>query len=199
MKLANHADQFVHLALVQAGHHLIEQDHLGAEGHGTAHFEPAPLGQRQLAGQHIGAGSQPDLLEHDIGALARVALPPVVQKRADHHVLDHREGHQRLGDLERASQAALGALVGPQFVDHFALQPDLAGGGFQLPGQQVEQRRLAGSVGPDDADDLARRHIEAHVVDGGQAEEALADVLDLEERGAHLRPSRWSRPPRRRW
>jgi hypothetical protein len=47
-------------------------------------------------------------------------------------------------------------------------------------GDQLEQRRFTGAVGADDADDGARRDVEAQVVDQ-QAVARLADVLELDD------------------
>src|SRR5690606_16214327 len=48
----------------------------------------------------------------------------------------------------------------------------------------LEQRRLACAVGADDADDRARRHDEAQVVDQQAVAEALGDVLELHDLAA---------------
>ena len=45
----------------------------------------------------------------------------------------------------------------------------------------VEQRGLAGAVGPDDGEQLAAVDLEADAVDGHQAAEALGHVLEDEE------------------
>ena len=45
----------------------------------------------------------------------------------------------------------------------------------------AEQRRLAGAVGADDADDGACRHLEAEVVDQHAVAEALGDALELDD------------------
>ena len=49
-------------------------------------------------------------------------------------------------------------------------------------GEHVEERRLAGAVRPDQADDRALRHREVDVVDGDEAAELLAEPLGLEQR-----------------
>src|SRR3546814_10990907 len=49
-------------------------------------------------------------------------------------------------------------------------------------GEAVEQRRLAGAVGADDAGDLGRAGGEGDVVDGQQAAEAHGQVLDRQQR-----------------
>jgi ATPase subunit of ABC transporter with duplicated ATPase domains len=50
---------------------------------------------------------------------------------------------------------------------------------------------LTGFIRPEDAQDLAWLHVERHVAHGGQAAEALGQVLDFEQRRGHgdtLRP-----------
>ena len=51
------------------------------------------------------------------------------------------------------------------------------------PGDDAQQRRLAAARGPEEADELARAHGEAHVLQGDEAPELLADVLEDEEVG----------------
>ncbi len=58
--------------------------------------------------------------------------------------------------------------------------------GPQVPGDEVEERGLAGAVGPDDGADRALRHREAHAAYGLEAVEALGDVADLKH-GRSLR------------
>ena len=83
----------------------------------------------------------------------------------------------------------------------------LAGRHRQRAGQQVEHGRLAGAVGPDQADDLAGVHVEAHVVDRHQAAEALDRAVDRQDAAcrapaacdaAAARPARAARLARRR-
>ncbi len=50
------------------------------------------------------------------------------------------------------------------------------------PAHGVQERRLPGAVGADEADDLAREHVERHVVDGDDAPEAHGQLLALQER-----------------
>ena len=48
--------------------------------------------------------------------------------------------------------------------------------------QHVEERGLAGAVGPDDAEDLALAHLEADVRQGLQTDERLRDAAHVEQR-----------------
>ena len=113
-------------------------------------------------------------------------------QRADHDVLGHGEIGEGLELLEGARDAAAGDAVGPQAGDLAAVEEDAAGVGRLEAGDQVEQRRLAGAVGADDAEDLALVDIEGDVGVGGEAAEALGHAFDVEQQ-AHVRL-----PPRRR-
>ena len=83
-------------------------------------------------------------------------------------------------------------LAGLELRDVGALERDPAGVGVVEPADHVEQRGLARPVGPDDGEDLALAHVEAHAVDRLHAAEGLGDLADLELR-AHGGPSR--QPP----
>ena len=79
--------------------------------------------------------------------------------------------------------------IGPQAGDIAAVQEDAAGVGRLEAGDQIEQRRFAGAVGTNDADDLALVHIEGDVSVGGQAAVALRQALNVKEQ-AHGVPAR---------
>src|SRR5437899_818786 len=60
--------------------------------------------------------------------------------------------------------------------------PDGAGRGPEHAGDAVEQRRLAGTVGANDPEDLTRGDSEADVVEGVHAAELHAEAVELERR-----------------
>src|SRR4029079_19377031 len=94
----------------------------------------------------------------------------------------------------RAPHAEAADVVRRQPRDVAALEQDGAGVGAQMAGDQVEQRGLAGAVGPDDGGDLALGHAHAGVVDGQEAVEGFAQAADLEHQAA--RRSRRAALPR---
>src|SRR6185312_549860 len=69
-----------------------------------------------------------------------------------------------------------------------SFEPDLAVVGRMHARDALDQRRLARAVVAQERHDLARSDLPAHVVDGGQAAEALGEVADREDRIAHSRP-----------
>ena len=62
--------------------------------------------------------------------------------------------------------------------------------GLLLADDHAEQRRLAGAVGADDADDAAARQVEGQVLDQQLVAEGLAHVLGLDDDVAQARPRR---------
>ena len=75
--------------------------------------------------------------------------------RADQQVLEHGEVLERLRDLVRAADAGAAARVRRQPRDVAAVEPDRRRRPARAAGDQVEQRRFAGAVRPDDAERLA--------------------------------------------
>ena len=107
--------------------------------------------------------------------------------KRDAHIVQHGQVFEQADVLEGARDAQVGDLVG--FFAHqlgFA-QPDAAFGGFVHAGDQVEDCRLAGAVGPDDADQLARVHRQAEVIHRAQPAEVMGHVINLQQR-RHGRP-----------
>ena len=99
--------------------------------------------------------------------------------RAEHVALLRHEGEAEPADVRRVQPG-----------DVAILEPHMAGSRPQQPGDQLEQRRLAGAVRADQGDDLARldpQRRPAHDLVGRAV--AAAQVGDLEE--AHLRPPRF--------
>src|SRR5262249_59414028 len=85
-----------------------------------------------------------------------------------------------LDDLERARESQARDLVGRQSGDVVALEAYTALLGTVIAGDHVEQRRLAGPVGSDDAEQVAGADHEAHRAHRGEPTEALGDRLKRE-------------------
>src|SRR5690606_3874487 len=88
--------------------------------------------------------------------------------------------------IDRAGEAALPAV-----------EPDLAGIGLVHAGDALDQRRFAGAVVAEKRHHLAREDVEAHLVDGNEAAEALGELADREDRIAHADSLPLSRPTMR--
>jgi len=147
---------------------LVEHQHVAALGQGLGQVQPAALAARQAAdllllvialeveAAQIGAAGHHELADDDVVQPARHVLP------------------NRLFILQ-----ALAALVDEGQLRRLA-DLDFAAVGLLLALDHAEQRRLAGAVGADDADDGARGHLEAELVDQQPVAEALADGVEFE-------------------
>jgi hypothetical protein len=70
--------------------------------------------------------------------------------------------------------------------DRLAVEGDAAGRRGREAGDDVEERRLAGAVGPDEAVDPARPQPQAHVPQRLEAPKHLSDAPQLKHRGPAL-------------
>ena len=73
------------------------------------------------------------------------------------HVLEDGQAAEEVGDLERPRQAEPRPAMRGHPRDVLAEELDAAAGRAQLARDEAEERGLAGAVGPDDRDPLARR------------------------------------------
>ena len=179
------------LRMRQPGHRLVGDQELGLGRHGARELELAHLDLGEVAREFVGAVDQADEAEQ-LGAarvglrgseMAALARGDRVEQRHPQIVGD-RHAHERARQLEAAREPEPGALVRGQPVELPAVEAHRAGLVGERAAQAVDQRALARSVRPDQADALARRDVEVDAVERDEAAEALAEAFDLEE-GAH--------------
>jgi hypothetical protein len=101
---------------------------------------------------------------------------------ADGAIALDRHVHQRLHDLMGASEPAARDQERLCAGDVGAAKNNLSGLRRVDAVDQIEQRRFASAVRPDQAQNFALAQHEAQVVHGLQAAEALADVVELQDR-----------------
>ena len=90
---------------------------------------------------------------------------------------------ERLHELERTREPEPADCVRGLTRHVMPREENAAVVGPVVAGDHVEEGRLAGAVRPDDPEDLARRHREAHVRHSGESAEALGHALELQDRG----------------
>src|SRR5258706_8885738 len=134
--------------------------------------------------------------QKDLQKCARYASP--VRQQIVGHALEQK---QHAVPARDAARAALGQ--GAQLFPHAGiteLQRDASLTRLVEAGDAVEHRRLAGAVRPDQCGDVATSGRERKIVDGHQAAEAHAEVLDAQH-GREVRGSSrlaWARAGSRR-
>ena len=124
---------------------------------------------------------QAHALQHVIGH-AHGCCPPqtlLAEQRADQDIVTDVQPGKGLSDLEGARDAQPGPAMGGQTANIMPLIQHGAGGWRQRAADQVDQRRLTGAVGADDAQHLAPAHRDTEIVHGGQATEVLAHANEL--------------------
>src|SRR3954451_8744193 len=108
--------------------------------------------------------------------------------RADHDVLENGQMREKAEALERARDAEARELARLDAAQRLVapLQPSLVGAGE--PADDVEQRRLAGAIWSDDADDLVLGDGRRDIRQRREPAEADGDPLHLEQRSHARRP-----------
>ena len=180
---------------------------------GVEHEQAAQLQQLLLA-----AGKRPAVFVaqvvdgeelQDLHRLCVEVLPAPARvhgERRHVEVLEHGHATEGAGHLEGAADPGLRHQVGGQVVDARVVEIDGAAGGLDRAVQHVGERRLAGAVGADQADQLGALHPEADALEHMEAAEVLVDAVDVQiDHGAltpfpdaAARPCAWRRSPRRR-
>ncbi len=109
----------------------------------------------------------------------------------DQHVGEHRLAVECNGGLKRASESKPRNLMRAQTLDLAAFELDGSARGVVDTRDAVEQRRLAGAVGPDDRIDLAGLNGKTQIADREQPSVGLADLLALKDRHLSLFDGCW--------
>src|SRR3974390_2428272 len=105
--------------------------------------------------------------------------------QSESEVVEHVEVEKQRRDLERAREPKPAALIGRQMGDLRLRKPDVALIGKRLAAQLRDKRRLAGTVRTDDGVQFSLVHGQGEIVGGDDADEALGEMLDLQQRRAH--------------
>ena len=128
-----------------------------------------------------------DLLAQRAAAPDERGERPVAQVEvsAEHQVVDQGEVREQLDALEGAGHAERRDVVRSHADDLLAGEANAALLRPVDAGQDVEDGRLAGAVGTDDREQLARLDGERDTVDRDHAGEPQRHVADIEDRRAH--------------
>ena len=156
-------------ALGHARGRLVEADHPRRDREDRRELDDAPGAGRELGDEPVRVPPEPEEVDQlrGFGPLRPLGAGRVrqVQQRSPErrplaglerelHRLAHRQLGKQRGGLERAAQARVRSAVRREVRDVPAEEVDPALARDVAP-DRVEQRRLAGAVGPDEPDDLA--------------------------------------------
>ncbi|CAJ7141519.1 Uncharacterised protein [Burkholderia pseudomallei] len=153
---------------VEVVRRLVEQQHVAAGDQRLREVQAAAFAAGQVADDLLLVAAL-EVEAADVRARRRLVPADRQHVGAARDFLEHR-----LRAVER-----IAALVDVREL-HRRPQHDFARVRLFLAGQHLEQRRLAGAVRADDADDRAGRDLEVQVVDQQAVAERFADVLELD-------------------
>src|SRR5690606_13189753 len=107
-----------------------------------------------------------------------IALRP---HRSRQQVLVDGLAQEQIGDLEASAQAVPIDFLRIAVIDALAVEPDLAGGDREPPGNQVEYGGLARTIGPDHRQPFPFAHSQVQAPNDLGLAELLVHVLQFED------------------
>ncbi len=173
-----------------AGHRLVEQHHFRIERQRRRDFERALAPVRHLDRGRLRKLAQADIVEQFMGAAVetvehRFGTPEiegvsVLTLQRDPDVLQRRQMRKHRRNLERAHQPETRHIGRRQRGDILALVQDLPGRRPQELGQEIEARRLAGPVRPDQRMNTATANPQIDTANGKEPREFLGQSVGFE-------------------
>src|ERR1017187_10516698 len=180
-----------------AGHRLVQQQQLRLGHQGPHELDEPPLTTAQGPGVVIRDVLEPEAAQDVPGEVYQLGLPArpgtltaegggdalaPPWRRADQEVLEDRQAAEHVGLLEGPHDAVPGDHVRPLADDLPPVETDRSPRRARDTADQVDHRRLAGPVRPDQARDRAPAHVEGRVLHGEHAAEVAGQALDTEQR-----------------
>ena len=106
------------------------------------------------------------------------------EHRGEYHIIEHAAVGEGTRDLVGAGEPEpCDAMRGPA-LDRLTLEYDASAVKLVMPAHHIDQRRLAGAIGSEQAEDLSTIDIQIDPVERLNAGEALADVAKVKQPGA---------------
>src|SRR5205823_6437708 len=175
----------------ESGEDLIEEEDPRAGRENPSEFEPLPLLDRQVGRGDVLLARQAYEAEDPTRRLHRLRqVPGLVAsiKRGYGNVLPAGHREEGPGDLVGLRDPGRHDPMGRQAVDPPAVQSDFSLRWFRESRDQVQERRLPGSVRPDQAEDVPLLQRQGDAAHGAHAAEGLVDVRDGERSLHSIRP-----------
>ena len=172
------AQQFrhrVHLLVADAAGGFVEEQQPRSRDQGPRQLDPLLDAEGKRRHRPLGVGGKPDEVDYLQGSLARRGLgrhrggqrdgslhpsAPRLHVVADEHVVEHGHGPEQGDVLERAREAVPDDVVRPDRLHGVSVDEYRAVARAVYAGDDVEERRLARAVRPDERDDLPGLDVE---------------------------------------
>ena len=169
---------------VECAERFVEQQYAGFDRERAGKRDALTLSARQLVRIAVGQPVELYQLEQLVHLAANLRLAGALGARAhpqaEGHVLEDRHVAEQRVVLEHETYLAIAHMaVGGVF----AMKQDLPGiDGFEA-GDHSQQRGLSAPGGPEQRQQLAGAHLQAHVVERGEIAEAAIHVADIDAHG----------------
>ena len=201
-----------YLRLGKARRGLVHEHEARLRREGPSHSQPALVAVRQRRGGLVRIRGEPEQAHELVRPPRRFPPGGADPERRDLDVLPHREAAEGVRVLEGTGEPMPPAPVRRPAGDVALLESDLATRRPVEAAEDVDERRLAGPVRADQADDLARLELERDVTQrlharertrhGGGPERSSGPPLRLRVRGRRPSPTAdpgCAGPSSRRW
>ena len=176
------AAQLLHDAALQdrihPGGKLVEEDHRRVDHEDLGDLHAAAEAAAQVLHLAVRLGRQPEVFQHALGARPNLGVAQTVEPREGAEVVPHRQKQLDGGFLNHDRDA-------PPHLERRGddVVAEDAGGARRRPRERREdaqQRRLAGAIRAEQAEDRTARDVERQAVDGADGRLPAAGV-DLDE------------------
>src|SRR4051812_6536888 len=154
------------LRLVEAAHHLVEEQEARAERQRLGDLEALARGLGERRGGLVRPAFHAEQGEDAHRLAFRAPQRRLAQESAHHHVLQDGEPRERPHHLEGAAHAPAGEPERAEARHVLAEERDGPLRRTQVSRDEVEERRLAGTIRPDEPDDFSLSDIEVDAVHG---------------------------------
>ena len=175
-QLSEQLGEHLGLMVVETAAGLVEQDQLRVDGQRSGELDESSLPGRQRGDLTISSGLHADPVQKPLRSQVAALVSAGIE--ASLHVLPGRQGAEELESLEGPSQAKASATVWSELGHVAAAELHLALVWSLQAADDVEECRLAGTVGADQSGHLAGPDVEGHLRQGRHTSEGDRDTPD---------------------
>src|SRR3954469_18839952 len=192
LELAHEVEHLPHQLRVQRARDLVEQERARARRQGAQDGDALLLAAREPARQPVLAAVEPEAREQRARPLHRLgARQPVRPRRAEHHVLEHRQVREQVERLEHDPEPAADAhRIDGRVRDHRPVEQHVAVVDLLEQVDAAQQRRLARARGADQRHGAVLGHRQVDAAQRRRVAVRLGDPAYLEDGRHRRRPIR---------
>ena len=189
LQLAQDVEQVIGLRVGERGRRLVEHEDPAIERQRAGDLEQLAMRGRERFGERVRIDPQRQSIEHRSRARAHrrfVEPAEAADLAAAEDVGRDAEVGQAQHLLVDHADAVLDGLARARRRERLSAPADLAAIGPDQPGEDLQQRRLAGAVLADERVRLALRHIEADAAQGVDGAKGFLNAVELQTHSSQM-------------